>query len=265
MSKKSATPAAGRDRGLGLCPRHKVSARKLNLVAQTIRGKTAERRAQRARLLAAPHRARREEGAAGRHRQRREQPPARRRQALCQGSERRPRLRHAALPRPRPRPRRGDRQVISAISPSSCASARSGRRSRHNGPESQSDRASARHQPHLGYRAGSRGDEYASLLHEDIKLRKFLTDRLQQAGVARIVIERAAKKTRITIHSARPGVVIGKKGADIEKLRLDIAKMTNERGQPQHRRDPQARDRRASSSPTASPSSSSAASPSAAP
>ena len=69
--------------------------------------------------------------------------------------------------------------------------------------------------------------EYGGLLHEDLRLRKFLTERLQQAGVSRILIERAAKKTRITIYSARPGVVIGKKGADIEKLRLDIAKMTN--------------------------------------
>ncbi len=69
--------------------------------------------------------------------------------------------------------------------------------------------------------------DYGNLLHEDIKLRKFLTDRLQQAGVSRIVVERAAKKARITIHSARPGVVIGKKGADIEKLRSDIAKLTS--------------------------------------
>jgi small subunit ribosomal protein S3 len=69
--------------------------------------------------------------------------------------------------------------------------------------------------------------DYGNLLHEDIKLRKFLTDRLQQAGVSRIVVERAAKKARITIHSARPGVVIGKKGADIEKLRSDIGKMTS--------------------------------------
>src|SRR6266481_3692318 len=68
--------------------------------------------------------------------------------------------------------------------------------------------------------------DYSTLLHEDLKLRKFLIERLAQAGVSRIVIERAAKKTRITIHSARPGVVIGKKGADIEKLRTDIAKMT---------------------------------------
>ncbi len=69
--------------------------------------------------------------------------------------------------------------------------------------------------------------DYGAMLHEDIKLRKFLTNRLQQAGVSRIVIERMAKKARITIHSARPGVVIGKKGADIEKLRADIGKMTS--------------------------------------
>ena len=69
--------------------------------------------------------------------------------------------------------------------------------------------------------------DYGNLLHEDVRLRKFLSDRLAQAGASRVVIERAAKKTRITIHSARPGVVIGKKGADIEKLRVDIAKMTN--------------------------------------
>ncbi|HTY68375.1 MAG TPA: 30S ribosomal protein S3 [Alphaproteobacteria bacterium] len=70
-------------------------------------------------------------------------------------------------------------------------------------------------------------DEYAKLLHEDLQLRKYLSDRLQQAGVARVVIERPAKKARVTIHTARPGVVIGKKGADIEKLRGDLAKLTN--------------------------------------
>ena len=69
-------------------------------------------------------------------------------------------------------------------------------------------------------------DDYAKLLHEDLKLREYLTSRLQQAGVARVVIERPAKKARITIHTARPGVVIGKKGADIEKLRADLAKLT---------------------------------------
>src|SRR5256884_5425359 len=68
--------------------------------------------------------------------------------------------------------------------------------------------------------------DYATLLHEDLELRKYLMERLGQAGVSRVVIERPAKKARITIHTARPGVVIGKKGADIEKLRLDLAKMT---------------------------------------
>jgi small subunit ribosomal protein S3 len=67
---------------------------------------------------------------------------------------------------------------------------------------------------------------FAELLHQDLRLKKYLTERLGQAGVSRIVIERPAKKARVTIHTARPGVVIGKKGADIEKLRSDLAKMT---------------------------------------
>ncbi len=68
---------------------------------------------------------------------------------------------------------------------------------------------------------------YAKLLHEDLKIREYLMDRLAKAGVGRLVIERPAKKARITIHTARPGVVIGKKGADIEKLRQDLSKITN--------------------------------------
>ena len=67
---------------------------------------------------------------------------------------------------------------------------------------------------------------YADMLHEDLKIRELIGVRLLQAGVSRTVIERPAKKARITIHTARPGVVIGKKGSDIEKLRSDIAKMT---------------------------------------
>ena len=67
---------------------------------------------------------------------------------------------------------------------------------------------------------------YGDLLHEDLTIRNFLRGRLQQAGVSRIIIERPAKKARITIHTARPGVVIGKKGADIEKLRSDLQQMT---------------------------------------
>ena len=69
-------------------------------------------------------------------------------------------------------------------------------------------------------------NQYADMLHEDLRIRKFLLDRLSQAGVSKVIIERPAKKARITIHTARPGVIIGKKGADIEKLRLDLSKMT---------------------------------------
>jgi small subunit ribosomal protein S3 len=68
--------------------------------------------------------------------------------------------------------------------------------------------------------------EYGQLLHEDLKIREFLLDKLKQAGVARIIIERPHKKCRVTIHSARPGVVIGKKGADIEKLKAELGKIT---------------------------------------
>jgi small subunit ribosomal protein S3 len=70
------------------------------------------------------------------------------------------------------------------------------------------------------------GSSYGDLLLEDLELRKMLEKRLAGAGVSRIIIERPAKKARITIHSARPGVVIGKKGADIEKLRSEVATMT---------------------------------------
>src|SRR5437660_12737728 len=70
--------------------------------------------------------------------------------------------------------------------------------------------------------------EYGKLLHEDVKIREILHKELKQAAVARIVIERPHKKCRITIHSARPGVVIGKKGADIEKLKNDVQRFTND-------------------------------------
>jgi small subunit ribosomal protein S3 len=69
--------------------------------------------------------------------------------------------------------------------------------------------------------------EYGKLLHEDIKIRKALMEELKQAAVSKIVIERPHKKCRVTIHSARPGIVIGKKGADIEKLRKMVAAMTD--------------------------------------
>jgi small subunit ribosomal protein S3 len=67
---------------------------------------------------------------------------------------------------------------------------------------------------------------FSKLLHEDLRIRKFLHERLKQAGASKVVIERPAKKARVTIHTARPGVVIGKKGADIEKLRRELQNMT---------------------------------------
>jgi small subunit ribosomal protein S3 len=70
------------------------------------------------------------------------------------------------------------------------------------------------------------GTEYAKQLHEDLKVRQYIYKAIPQAGVSRVVIERPAKKARITIYSARPGVIIGKKGADIEKLRRDLSRMT---------------------------------------
>jgi len=72
----------------------------------------------------------------------------------------------------------------------------------------------------------SRGD-YAKLLHEDMKIREVLMKELKQAAISRIVIERPHKKCRVTIHSARPGVVIGKKGADIDKIRKLVTKITD--------------------------------------
>ena len=69
-------------------------------------------------------------------------------------------------------------------------------------------------------------NEYGSLLHEDLAIRKDLMKELKQAAVSKIVIERPHKKCRVTIHSARPGVVIGKKGADIDKLKRELGKMT---------------------------------------
>ncbi len=70
------------------------------------------------------------------------------------------------------------------------------------------------------------GKDYAVKLLQDIKLRNHVLAALKTAGVARVVIERAANKTAVTIHTARPGVIIGKKGSDIEKLRKDLSKFT---------------------------------------
>ncbi len=69
--------------------------------------------------------------------------------------------------------------------------------------------------------------EYADLLHQDLKIREYLKKRLSGAGISKITIERPHKKCRVTIHTARPGVVIGKKGADIDKLRAELSKMVD--------------------------------------
>ena len=68
---------------------------------------------------------------------------------------------------------------------------------------------------------------YAKLLAEDLKIRGYLEKRLASAGVSRVVVERPAKKARVTIHTARPGVVIGKKGQEIETLRKELARQTS--------------------------------------
>ena len=68
--------------------------------------------------------------------------------------------------------------------------------------------------------------EYSKLLHEDIKIREYLEKARKQAAISKVVIERPHKKCRVTIHAARPGLIIGKKGADIEKLRRKLMEMT---------------------------------------
>ena len=67
---------------------------------------------------------------------------------------------------------------------------------------------------------------YAALLHEDIKIRKIVKERLMHAGVSKIEIERAGQKAKINIHTARPGIIIGKKGAEVDKLKKDLESMT---------------------------------------
>ena len=69
--------------------------------------------------------------------------------------------------------------------------------------------------------------DYGDLLLEDIKIREFIKEECKQAGIARVIIERPHKKCRVTIHTARPGVIIGKKGADIEVLRKKLAAKTD--------------------------------------
>lgn len=69
--------------------------------------------------------------------------------------------------------------------------------------------------------------DFGDLLLEDLKIRAFVKEECKQAGISRVIIERPHKKCRVTVHTARPGVIIGKKGADIETLRKKIAAMTD--------------------------------------
>lgn len=68
------------------------------------------------------------------------------------------------------------------------------------------------------------GKDYATKLVEDLKLREFVQKRLKAAGISKVIIERAAKSIKVTVYTARPGVIIGKKGADIEKLRRELSR-----------------------------------------
>ncbi|RKD67566.1 SSU ribosomal protein S3P [Sinobaca qinghaiensis] len=71
--------------------------------------------------------------------------------------------------------------------------------------------------------------EYATLLHEDIKVREYIENRLKEASVSKIEIERAAKRVNITIHTAKPGMVIGKGGSEVESLRKNLNNLTGKR------------------------------------
>ncbi len=69
--------------------------------------------------------------------------------------------------------------------------------------------------------------DYTKLLHQDLKIKKYVEKKLKNASISKINIERAAKKLRLSIYSSRPGIIIGKKGADIETLKNDLSKMSN--------------------------------------
>lgn len=69
--------------------------------------------------------------------------------------------------------------------------------------------------------------DFSSLLHEDLKLRNYLKKRLYHAGISKIELERAANKAKINIFAARPGIIIGKKGSEVEALKKELAKLTD--------------------------------------
>ncbi len=73
------------------------------------------------------------------------------------------------------------------------------------------------------------GKDYADLLHEDIKIREYLQDRLKDAALSRVEIERAANRVNVSIYTAKPGMVIGKGGKEVEAIRLELAKQTGKK------------------------------------
>ena len=73
------------------------------------------------------------------------------------------------------------------------------------------------------------GKDFADLLHEDIAIRKYVTAKLKDAALSKVEIERAANRVNVTVFTAKPGMVIGKGGAEVEVLRQDLAKMTNKK------------------------------------
>src|ERR1700760_4871115 len=70
------------------------------------------------------------------------------------------------------------------------------------------------------------GQRYADYVAEDVKIRRMLTKNLDRAGIAKIEIERTRDRVRVDIHTARPGIVIGRRGAEAERLRSDLEKLT---------------------------------------
>lgn len=70
--------------------------------------------------------------------------------------------------------------------------------------------------------------DYAKLLHEDLRIRDFIKKRLYHAGISRVELERVGGKLRITIHTARPGIVIGRRGGEVDRLRAELAQMTEQ-------------------------------------
>jgi small subunit ribosomal protein S3 len=70
------------------------------------------------------------------------------------------------------------------------------------------------------------GSDYADKLHEDIKIRQYIAKKYKNSGISRVVVERSAAKARIMIHTSRPGILIGKKGADIDQIKKDVSKFS---------------------------------------